>query len=90
MIAQHVLGLGRPNYSPPKRRRDDDRSDRRRLGLTEEVQCDAINAYSVSAGRFAYFGVVPRTQILGFRSSQRFLRLVRFPAAPLRKCCSED
>jgi 3-oxocholest-4-en-26-oyl-CoA dehydrogenase alpha subunit len=39
MIAQHVLGLGRPNYSPPKRRRDDDRSDRRRLGLTEEVQC---------------------------------------------------
>jgi hypothetical protein len=33
----------------------------------------------------ASFGVVSRRQIQHFRSSRRFMRLVRFPAAPLRK-----
>jgi hypothetical protein len=43
---------------------------------------DAINTFGVSAGRFAYFRVVSHRRFSCFRSSARFLRLVRFPAAP--------
>jgi hypothetical protein len=45
---------------------------------------DAINTRRVSAGDCAYFRVVSRRQIQYFRSSRRFMRLVRFPAAPLQ------
>jgi hypothetical protein len=45
---------------------------------------DAINTLRVSAGRFASFEVVSRSQIPRFRSSRRFLGRVRFPAAPLK------
>jgi hypothetical protein len=47
------------------------------------MHVDAINAFRVSAGHFASFGVVSRRQIQRFRWSQGFLRRVRFPAAPL-------
>ena len=43
---------------------------------------DAINTRRVSAGRFACFRVVSRRQNRRFCSSARFLRRVRFPAAP--------
>ena len=43
---------------------------------------DVINTFCVSAGRFAYFRVVSRSQIQRLRSSARFLKGVRFPAAP--------
>ena len=46
------------------------------------------NIFGVSAGRFALFRVVSRSQVHYFRSSRRFMRLVRFPAAPLRKSWS--
>ena len=36
----------------------------------------------VSAGRFALFGVMSRRQFRCYPSSRRFLRWVRFPAAP--------
>jgi hypothetical protein len=49
---------------------------------------DAINTFRVIAGRFTLFRVVSRSQIQYFRSSRRFMRLVRFPAAPLRRCWS--
>src|SRR5271156_555409 len=39
----------------------------------------------VSAGRVASFRVVSRSQIRYLRSSRRFMRLVRFPAAPQQK-----
>ena len=54
------------------------------------VRCvDAINTFRVSAGRFAYFRVVSRSQIQRFRWSARFLCRVRFPAAPPRRPRSE-
>jgi hypothetical protein len=43
---------------------------------------DAINTAGVFAGRFASLHVVSRAQISYSRSSRRFLRWVRFPAAP--------
>ena len=43
---------------------------------------DAVNTFRVPARRCAYFRVVSRTQFLRFRSSVRFLKGVRFPAAP--------
>jgi hypothetical protein len=43
---------------------------------------DAINTFRVIASRFTLFRVVSRSQIQYFRSSRRFMRLVRFPAAP--------
>jgi hypothetical protein len=46
---------------------------------------DAINTAGVFAGRFTLFRVVSRSQIQYFRSSRRFMRPVRFPAAPQRK-----
>jgi poly(3-hydroxyalkanoate) synthetase len=46
---------------------------------------DAINTFGVSAGGSRLFCVVSRSQIRYFRSSRRFMRLVRFPAAPQRK-----
>ena len=49
------------------------------------MHVDAINAFGVSAGRVASFRVVSRHQIHYFRSSSRFMRLVRFPAAPQQK-----
>jgi hypothetical protein len=50
---------------------------------------DAINTFRVIAGRFTLFRVVSRSQIQYFRGSRRFMRLVRFPAAPLRKRWSQ-
>jgi len=44
---------------------------------------DVINTFRVSAGHFACFRVVSRSQIQRFRSSARFLKGVRFPGAPL-------
>jgi AcrR family transcriptional regulator len=49
---------------------------------------DAINTFGVSAGLFALSGVVSRRESPCFRSSARFLSLVRFPAAPQRKSWS--
>jgi hypothetical protein len=49
---------------------------------------DAVNTFGVSAGHSASFRVVSRRQIQYFRSSRRFMRLVRFPAAPQRRCWS--
>lgn len=46
---------------------------------------DAINTDRVSAGRFAYFRVVSRSEIQHFRRSVRFLYRFRFPAAPQLK-----
>jgi Transmembrane protein of unknown function (DUF3556) len=43
---------------------------------------DAINTSRVSAGHLAYFRVVSRREFARLRSSARFLRRVRFPAAP--------
>jgi hypothetical protein len=56
--------------------------------LRRGVQVDGINTSGVSAGRFTLFRVVSRSQIQYFRSSRRFMRLVRFPAAPPRRCWS--
>ena len=62
-------------------KRGDCKSVRRSTGwCTEPV--DAINICRVSAGHFAYFRVVSRTQTQCFRSSNAFLCRVRFPAAP--------
>ena len=47
------------------------------------VHVDAVNTFRVSAGRRRSFRVVSRHQIQRFRRSRRFMRLVRFPAAPL-------
>lgn len=60
------------------------RLDRCRLWHRQRrvLHVDAINTFGVSAGRLAYFRVVSRSQIHCFRSSRRFLRLVRFSAAP--------
>jgi hypothetical protein len=44
---------------------------------------DAINTFHVSAGHFAYFRVVSRSEIQRFCRSAQFWCLVRFPAAPL-------
>jgi hypothetical protein len=46
------------------------------------LRVDVINTFRVSAGHFACFRVVSRSQIQRFRSSARFLKGVRFPAAP--------
>jgi hypothetical protein len=46
---------------------------------------DAINGSGVSAGHFSYFRVVSRSQNQHLRRSGGFMRLVRFPAAPLKK-----
>jgi hypothetical protein len=43
---------------------------------------DVINTFRVFAGHFECFRVVSRSQIQRFRSSARFLKGVRFPAAP--------
>ena len=45
---------------------------------------DAINAFGVSAGHFASFGVVSRRQIPA-SPGRRVSRQVRFPAAPLNR-----
>jgi hypothetical protein len=46
------------------------------------VHVDAINTIRGSAGHLASFSVVSRTRFRRLRSSRRFMRLVRFPAAP--------
>jgi hypothetical protein len=46
---------------------------------------DAVNTFRVSAGTFASFRVLSPCQFRHFRRSTRFLRRVRFPAAPQKK-----
>jgi hypothetical protein len=46
---------------------------------------DAINTFRLIAGCFTLFRIVSGRQIQYFRSSRRFIRLVRFPAAPQGK-----
>jgi hypothetical protein len=50
--------------------------------------CDALTpstSFGVSAGHYPFFRVVSRRRIQRFRRSARFLRRVRFPAAPPEK-----
>jgi hypothetical protein len=56
----------------------------------ERRPVDAINTFGVSAGHFASFGVLSRSQIARFRRSWLFLGRVRFPAAALRMNWSEQ
>jgi hypothetical protein len=50
---------------------------------------DAINAFGVSAGRFASFDVVSRTQIQYLPSSSLFLDPGSIPGSSTEDCWSE-
>jgi alkylation response protein AidB-like acyl-CoA dehydrogenase len=51
---------------------------------------DAINTFRVAAGHIKYFRVVWRRLIQHFSRSSRFVRLVRFPAAPQSNAGQSD